>query len=351
MGTKVHRTRRVKKRLGAVSGGRFWRIPLGSVLLVLVMSVSALASGQAIVDDLLGVSFPNAREGWVCGRWGVIYHSADGGKTWLPQTTGIEETLVSVFFFDSKNGWAVGDAGAVIHTKDGGKSWARQKAPVPKYYLMDVFFVSPTKGWIVTEKTHILATDNGGETWTVQFKDQDFILKAVSFSDPDNGWAVGEYGFTYHTTDGGAHWKLQAGSFGMDDMTGEVRAGNYLFGIAAVDAKRAWAVGIDGTVMKTADGGKTWNTVAVGAGRAPFSSVAADRSGTAVVIAGAEGLWVSTDEGKVWTRPSFQPPLGYKWFYRVAHRGDSRFTVVGMDGGIYQNGGTSPSSAWQQVGK
>ncbi|MBT8342088.1 MAG: hypothetical protein HKP58_08680 [Desulfatitalea sp.] len=347
---KVHAAPSAKARLSAALGHLLGRLLMCSAILVLMMSLSAQAAKPTLGDDLLGASFPEAMKGWVSGRYGVMYHSADGGMTWAAQATGTRATLASVFFVDSESGWAVGDASTILHTTDGGKTWTRQKSPVSNFYLMDVFFVSPAKGWIVTERTHILFTENGGESWTIQFSDQDFILKSVSFSDALNGWAVGEYGYIYHTADGGAHWQWQAGEFGEDMETGEIKGGNYLFGVAAVDAKRAWAVGIDGHATRTLDGGMTWEVVPTGSGKVALTSVSTDRSGTVVAIAQKEGILLSTDEGKSWTKPAFEPPLGYKWLYRMVRRGDSGFAAVGMEGTIYQGDGRSASSPWRQIG-
>ncbi|MBT8342633.1 MAG: hypothetical protein HKP58_14110 [Desulfatitalea sp.] len=340
----------LEKRLSTALTPLFWKRLLCSAVFVLVMSMSAPGAADRIDEDLLGVSFPEAQKGWVCGRYGAIYHSADGGQTWRAQDTGTRATLTSVFFVDLQNGWAVGDASTIIHSADGGTTWTQQKSPVANFYLMDVFFVSPEKGWIVTERTHIFHTDDGGKTWKVQFSDQDFILKSVSFSDALNGWAVGEYGFAYHTVDGGGNWQWQAGEFGEDMETGDIKGGNYLFSVTAVDVVKAWAVGIDGHVVTTRDGGETWQVVVPGIGKVALTSVTTDRSGKVVAIATKEALLVSTDEGQTWTKPSFQPPLGYRWLYRIVRKGDSGFVVVGMEGTIYQNDGRSPSSTWRQIG-
>ena len=64
---------------------------------------------QELYDDLFSVSFPTEKEGWACGRWGTILHTADGGKTWIRQNSGTDFTLSSIYFVDSKNGWAVGE--------------------------------------------------------------------------------------------------------------------------------------------------------------------------------------------------------------------------------------------------
>ena len=302
---------------------------------------------QRNFDDLLGVSFPNAKEGWVCGRWGVVLHTADEGITWVRQNSGTDYSLTSISFVDAKNGWAVGDEGTIIHTEDGGTTWIKQKSPVP-YYLMGVRFVSPMKGWIVTERTHILHTENGGKTWKVQFHDQDYILKSVSFANSQVGWTVGEYGFTYHTRDGGKTWKQQAGFYGISAETDEIEGGNFLFSVTAVSPQIAWAVGIDGHVTKTADGGKTWEKVSTKAPRTQLFCVAADKGGT-IAIGGKGTFLVSKDDGKTWHFPRFDPSQTYGWLYGVASRGSLGFVAVGKDGFIYRADGSKIVTLWRQT--
>ena len=302
---------------------------------------------QELSEDLLSVSFPTEKEGWACGRWGTVLHTADGGKTWILQSSGTENTLVSIHFVDPQNGWAVGEEGTILHTEDGGKTWGQQKSPVP-YYLMKVCFVSPSKGWIVGERTHILSTLDGGKTWNIQFKDEDFILKSVSFCDELHGWAVGEYGFIYHTTDGGVSWKKQAGNFDISEETGAVEGGNFLFDVTAVDPQTGWAVGIDGCVVRTVDGGKNWKEVKTDAPKTQLFCATSNQGGT--VLIGGNGIFlISMDNGKTWENPKFEPPIIYGWLYGVARRGPSEFVAVGWDGSIYLSDGKNPLSSWHRV--
>jgi photosystem II stability/assembly factor-like uncharacterized protein len=298
---------------------------------------------QRLYDDLFSASFPNEKEGWACGRWGCILRTEDGGKTWSRQDSGTDYTLTSIHFVDPNNGWAVGDGGTIVHTKNGGKTWEKQQSPIP-FYLMRVYFATPSKGWIVTEQTHILSTGDGGKNWIVQFKDQDFILKSISFSDPFNGWAVGEYGYIYRTTNGGATWKKQSGYFKLSDRTGDVEGGTFLFDVVSIDPQTAWAVGIDGYVIKTTDGGKTWKEVVTGAQKTQLFCIATDKKDT-IFIGGKSTFLSSVDKGKTWKTPEFKPPIIYNWIYGLASRGRSGFIAVGGDGAIYLNVSTS----WQRV--
>ncbi len=320
---------------GRISIGQMGRV---RGIVIVALAICCLVSGFSYaqqnrkLQDLFSVSFPTEKEGWACGRWGTIVHTSDGGHTWSRQESGTDYTLVSIYFVDAEHGWAVGDAGTIIHTSDGGKSWRKQKSPVP-YFLMGIHFVNPQAGWAVGERTHILFTGDGGKTWKVQFKDEDYILKAVSFCDAKNGWAAGEYGLVYHTDDGGATWTKQLGGFGVSEETGDLVAGNILFSIRAIDPKTAWAVGIDGYVTKTVDGGKTWQAVEKGIPKTHLFGVT--QGGGGMVVGGTSCILTSVDGGNTFKDAKTQPPVNYGWLYGVASRGKAGFVAVGKDGWIY----------------
>lgn len=61
---------------------------------------------------------------WVAGRPGtVVFHSADGGKTWETQRTNLTAPILGMHFLDATTGWAVGELGTIARTADGGKTW------------------------------------------------------------------------------------------------------------------------------------------------------------------------------------------------------------------------------------
>jgi photosystem II stability/assembly factor-like uncharacterized protein len=306
------------------------------VLLLIFSLVSEITYAQqqgGLKQDLFSASFPNEQQGWACGRWGTVLHTEDGGQNWVHQDSGIDYTLSAITFSDTRKGWAVGDRGTIIQTEDGGQNWVKQKCPV-EYFLMDVCFVNDQKGWAVTEWTNILHTEDGGKNWQVQYSEADYILKSVSFCDAFNGWAVGEYGYTYHTSDGGLTWEHQAGSFALSDEVFELVGENTLFDVCAVDPMTAWAVGIDGYVTKTIDGGATWQKVAASVPKTHLFGVAADDNGT--VVTGGTGLLViSSDDGQSFSVPKVDPPVKYGWIYGITLRGKEGFAAVGNESWIY----------------
>lgn len=331
-------------------GERSWPVVLVLVLFACVTAASwsagsaSLAAGKEagkrevagnetrVRQDLLSVAFPSEKEGWAAGRWGTIIHTSDGGTSWEKQASGTDYTLASASFVDAKTGWIVGDGGTILHTRDGGKTWKKQKSPVA-FYLMGVHFATPLKGWAVGERTTILNTTDGGKTWKVQFKDEDFILKSVSFCDERNGWAVGEYGLIYRTEDGGTTWKKQAGGFGISEETGELEAGNILFKVVAVNPQTAWAVGIDGFITKTLNGGATWQPVGKDVPKVHLFGLAygADK----VVIGGTGLLLVGSPNGNTYKAAEVTPKVTYGYLYSIASRGTKGFVAVGKGGWIY----------------
>ena len=73
-------------------------------------------------------------------------------------------------------------------------------------------------------------------------------IYAVRFaSDKLTGWAVGADGVILHTTDGGFRWEEQHAQTPVP-----------LYGLFVKDVKRAVAVGARGTVLTTEDGGRSW---------------------------------------------------------------------------------------------
>src|SRR5262245_44504028 len=89
-----------------------------------------------------------------------------------------------------------------------------------------------------------LALSHGANGHAAALRDHLYGVRALSATE---AWAVGNFGAIHHTTDGGATWK-------------EAESGTRqpLFGIDFGDAQHAWAVGKSALVLRTDDGGKTW---------------------------------------------------------------------------------------------
>ncbi len=75
----------------------------------------------------------------------------------------------------------------------------------------------------------------------------------VFFADNQTGWAVGDNGVIVNTTDGGQNWTTQISG------TSEI-----LRAVFFIDANTGWAVGgqVDKAMIKTTDGGANWQSIA-----------------------------------------------------------------------------------------
>ncbi len=113
-------------------------------------------------------------------------------------------------------------------------------------------------------------------------------LYATAFVDAQQGWAVGAFGAILRTTDGGRSWQAQRGG------TGEP-----LYGVDFVDRRHGWAVGRAGLIVHTDDGGETWQRQDSGVAKHLFSVDFADaRTGIAT---GDWGVVITTgDGGRTW---------------------------------------------------
>lgn len=238
--------------------------------------------------DFSDIYFVDGRQAWLSGMDGSVYYSADGGMNWELNYYNPEYNFKAITFVDSLTGWAVGIAvpgtGLIMHTADGGHSWVRQTSMISKLY--DIQMINAQEGWAVGSK--ILHTGDGGNSWHIFYSympdifygisfidsltgwvcgnDGDIIkytnggqylthqssytgndLNAICFINEDEGWAVGNYGVIVHTTNGGDFWSHQSSN-----------TDRGLNSICFADGLRGWIAGDDGTLLSTTDGGLNW---------------------------------------------------------------------------------------------
>ena len=123
---------------------------------------------------------------------------------------------------------------------------------------------------VVGERGHILYSTDQGDQWDQAEVPVQVLLTAVSFADPSNGWAVGHEGVILNTADGGKNWQLQFANPYREltdeqlDQLSEVeyaklpQAGSPLLDIWFKDSKTGFAVGAYGMFYCTDNGGKDW---------------------------------------------------------------------------------------------
>lgn len=84
--------------------------------------------------------------------------------------------------------------------------------------------------------------------WSEQYPLYSSTLWDVSFVDTSHGWAVGNNGTILKTENGGGTWAHQSSNVPDEN----------LFGVTFIDRNRGWVVGTGGTILSTGNGGATW---------------------------------------------------------------------------------------------
>src|SRR5215213_7007535 len=143
----------------------------------------------------------------------LIAHAQDPFRGWqwqnpLPQGNSINAIR---FAPDKKRGWAIGNSGVVLTTNNGGFEWEEQTSPA-KTTLYGMYVKDRSRVVITGAGGIVLTTSNAGGKWVLRQSGVRDHLFAVTFApeNPKLGWAVGTFGSILATADGGKTWKTQA---------------------------------------------------------------------------------------------------------------------------------------------
>ncbi len=217
--------------------------------------------------DLSSIHFVNDQDGWAIssrfGRKRILIFTKNGGKTWVKQQLDTDESIDEIQFINEKNGWVWGSK-FIYRTEDGGETW-KKTLPPDDSRIFDIDFVDSQIGWATAYSQkgrggNILKTTNGGRTWKEQLIFPDVTLWSLQFLNPKIGWVAGynhkkRSAFLYSTRDAGETWVAK--NMGEDDL---------IYGPRFFDEKNG-ILATSKAVLKSADGGATWNEQPIGSGR------------------------------------------------------------------------------------
>ncbi len=127
---------------------------------------------------------------------------------------------------------------------------------------------------VVGERGHVLRSSDGNE-W-VQVVDVPLRVTLTAVTGVDQQlWAVGHDGTILHSSDGGLHWQTQRHdpwhAPAEDASDDNIRQGVPLLDVLFSDAEHGFAVGAYALLLATSDGGKTWQEVEIHGSRAASS--------------------------------------------------------------------------------
>jgi photosystem II stability/assembly factor-like uncharacterized protein len=146
-------------------------------------------------------------------------------------------------------------------------------------------------------------------------------LEDVHFTDDKHGIAVGSQGTILRTEDGGATWQF---------VNANLTRKEWLYAVTFFDAQRGYAVGARGIILRTDDGGATWNDQESGIETNLFAVGVAGRDDA--LVSGEQGRVLRTRNGGVSWEP--QPTHTSVSLFGLAYRGGSDTWVAGRGGAI-----------------
>ena len=146
----------------------------------------------------------------------------------------------------------------------------------------------------------VLETKDGGTDWKEHSRMTEATLMKVYFVDENNGFIIGEMGTLFRTVNGGKTWETQSIDWMTilpDELILEGILGPTLYDIFFINAMEGWIVGDNGVVFKSTDSGSTWELQRIGLYPHLFSVLFRnEKEGWAT---GQNGVLLSTQDGGV----------------------------------------------------
>lgn len=194
---------------------------------------------------------------------------------------------------------------------------------------------------VVGERGHILVSRDGGRGWTQARVPTRATLTGVSLVDSARGWAVGHDAVILRTRDGGDTWEL---------VYAAPEQERPLLDVWFESADRGFAIGAYGLFLETRDGGDTWETRLIeqtghgGPADNHLNQIAAAPTGPLYIAAERGTVYRSDDGGHAWKRlPS---PYAGSFFGALPLDGE-RVYVYGLRGRLFRSG--DAGETWRPV--
>jgi photosystem II stability/assembly factor-like uncharacterized protein len=216
---------------------------------------------SGVTQDLNGIFFICLNRGSVVGNDGVILRTGDGGVNWTTQESGVIDDLYDVSYYGYTIILAVGASGTILFTNNTGENWSvKQTGMIGSYFsgqmitntvgvavgvnaIFQPFVTRTTDGWNSWQSTSFYI-EHDSVFYEGRLTDVYFLNTSVGFATAIVDLPLG--GAIVRTTDGGSTWETVYFS---DEE---------LLGIDFTLDGIGYAVGDHGVILQSLDGGQTW---------------------------------------------------------------------------------------------
>ena len=187
----------------------------------------------------------------------------------------------------------------------------------------------------IGERGHVLISTDDGANWQQVEVPTRAMLTAVTFIDNEIGLAVGHDSVILRTTDGGDTWELVY-SAPEDEAP--------FFDVWFADADNGVAIGAYGTHCTTTDGGMTWDFEPLGDTDWHLHEIARADNGKLYLAAEAGYAYRSDDDGDTWIElPS---PYEGSYFGVLPLDGDA-VLLFGLRGHLFRS--EDAGETWEEI--
>lgn len=147
------------------------------------------------------LQFVNENTGYLCGDFGVLKKTINGGITWEDKSLSSDHQFTSLQFINEDLGWMIDmNSQTLLKTEDGGDSWSDATLG----NVRSMFHLNDNVGYVTTFDSKLFKTVNAGDTWLEIYN---FLhTGSVYFIDEFIGWYIMNTK-VHHTYDGGITWQ------------------------------------------------------------------------------------------------------------------------------------------------
>lgn len=207
-------------------------------------------------------------------------------QTWSNLNVTLNGSPLAVFVTPQGKVMVAGTGGLFATSTDDGETWSQIDASDGED-IEDIHFFNENDGLILIKDAVLLTSDGGISFPLIAPLSGEFI--DLTFSDALHGWAVGKDGAVNYTSDGGQSWNNQNAGTGQD-----------LECIAFADNTLGLTVGTNSVARLTTNGGSNWSNAGVN-GNEDFAAVVFPDINHAWIAGGGGEIFATTNGGSSWS--------------------------------------------------
>jgi photosystem II stability/assembly factor-like uncharacterized protein len=280
----------------------------------------------------------------------ILSLTAEAQPGWVLQRADLHGDLVAVFFTSSDNGWVAGDKGYLASTVDGGQTWTKYPLNTTED-INEIYFRNDDNGYLVAGRKMFITRD-AGRTWqeTRIYRSGEFgsgtpEFLSIRFSDKKHGYAIGSVysaksdvvvdSLLMRSEDGGDTWQRIS-----------LPAKTELFHLDFNGNSHGWIVGDGGVILATTDSGITWTKQTSGT-TLPLYNVDFRDDNDGYVVGKSGTVLRTQNGGATWEKID----VNFKdTFMRVDFADDKNGWIVGYKGDILRSADRGRSWVRQESG-